>query len=296
MAALELRRLAGDSYVIPGVVSLGLWGPVGSTILFDAGGDESSGRALRRLLDNSGRTLRWIACTHFHADHVGGCSYLKKATGCSVAIPDMERPFLEETLYEPAFLWGASPFSALRNKFLMAPSCSVDLGLPRSGLWEETGLKLVHLGGHSPGMVGYVTPDQVAYVGDALFGQDMIERHGLLFVADVADWLVTLDYLEDLEARWFVPCHSATVEDPSELIQVTRRHLLDISDRVKTLCRTPSTRDDILGGLMEWLGKRMDPVRYVLNLGALSAHLTYLVERGEVEPLEDRGRLLWSSL
>jgi len=77
---------------------------------------------------------------------------------------------------------------------------------------------------------------------------------------------------------------------------VTRRHLLDISDRVLSLCRTPMTRDDLLGKLMEWLDKKVDPLRYVLNLGALSAHLSYLIDRGEVEPLEDRGRLLWKAV
>lgn len=296
MSKLETVSLRGKSCVIPGSVNLGLWESGRGAVLFDSGGDESSGRALRRLMEAEGRSLEWIACTHFHADHVGGCSYLKRATGCSVAMPAFERPFLEDTLFEPAFLWGAAPFGALKNKFLMAPSCPVDLGLPQSGLWEETGIRIVHLGGHSPGMVGYVTPDEVVYVGDAVFGCDMVERHGMLFVADVADWLVTLDFLEKLSARWFVPCHAPWTEDPGHLISVTRRHLLDMSDRILTLCASPMTRDDLLGRLMDWLGKKMDPVRYVLNLCSLSAHLTYLMERGDVEPLADGGRLLWSTV
>lgn len=296
MAFPEPKLLAGNSYVIPGAVSIGLFAGENGAVLLDSGGDRSSGRAVRKLLDDRGLKLSWVACTHFHADHVGGCACLKKATGCFVAIPAVEKLLLEEPHYEPALLWGASPLPALKNKFLMAPPCSVDLGLPPSGLWKETGLNVICLSGHSPGMVGYVTPDSVAYVGDAFFGRDLIQKHGLLFVADVADWLVTLDFLEGLEARWFVPYHGPALQDPRELIGVTRRHLLDISDRVRTLCKTPSTRDDILGRLMEWLDKKVDPVRYVLSLGALSAHLTYLVERGEIEPLEDRGRLLWSAL
>ncbi|MCF4151344.1 MBL fold metallo-hydrolase [Dethiosulfovibrio sp. F2B] len=296
MADLKLTHLLGDSYVVEGRIKLGLWGPKDDTVLLDSGMDESSGRALRRMIEREDRHLNWVACTHFHADHVGGCAYLKKSTGCSVAMPAFESPFLEETIYEPSFLWGASPFGALKNKFLMAPVCQVDRRLPQCGEWEETGLRLVSLAGHSPGMVGYVTPDEVAYVGDSLFDSDMVEAHGMLYVVDVAEWLVTLDFLERLEARWFVPCHASTVEDPSRLISVTRRHLLDISDRVLSLCRTPMTRDDLLGKLMEWLDKKMDPLRYVLNLGALSAHLSYLIDRGEVEPLEDRGRLLWKAV
>lgn len=294
MTKLSLVSLGGKSFYVPGRVNVGVYGDVNETVLIDTGMDRSSGKSLKKLMDAEGRTLKYIANTHSHADHIGGNRYLKENTSCSVAVPEVERPFVENTLLEPAFVWGASPFSTLQNKFLMAPPCKVDVVLPQSGLWEATGLELLCLSGHSAGMVGYRTPEDVVYIGDSVFSPRMVERHGLLFLVDLADWLVTLDLLDSLEARFYVPAHADPVEDISDLVAVTRKHLLDMSDCIWTFCQEPKTRDDLLASLMVWLGKPMDPVRYVLNLGALSAHLTYLVDRGEIEPISDGGRLLWA--
>ena len=294
MANLSVVPLVGKSFYIPGKVNVGMYGSRESTVLIDTGIDRSSGKALKKLLDNEGRTLKYIANTHSHADHIGGNCYLKEVTSCSVAVPEVERPFVKNTLLGPAFVWGAYPFAALQNKFLMASPCAVDIPLPHTGLWEDTGLELECLSGHSAGMVGYRTPDSVLYIGDAVFSPEMVERHGMLFLVDLADWLVTLDRLERMDARVFVPAHAAPVEDISNLVVATRKHLINMSDKIWTFCYEPRTRDDLLASLMLWLGKPMDPVRYVLNLGALSAHLTYLVDKGEIEPVADSGRLLWA--
>ncbi len=290
---LELVHIRGESYYLPGAVNLGLYGPPTASILLDSGNDESYGRKIYRLLEEEGRTLSLLLNTHSHADHIGGNAYLQKKTGCPLGAPLKETPFIEDPSLEPAFLWGAAPFKDLQNKFLQAPPSEVSLTVFPGKKVEGTELAALPLKGHALEMVGFRSPDEVLYLGDSLFSQEIIEKYRLLFALNIREWLATLEDLKREEAAYFVPCHAEPARNIASLIEINRKALLTLTEDLLVLCDEPRSRDTLLTLLFRKYGLKMSPSQYVLGNSTISACITYLAEEGALEAVEENCGLFW---
>ena len=113
----ELIRTGEQSYYIDCPAKIGVYVTGDGAYLIDAGGDKDAGRRARKILDGQGWKLLGILVTHSNADHIGGCQYLQRQTGCRVFAPGIEAQF---TLYgdvshgrRPSFIGAAKPDLAI---------------------------------------------------------------------------------------------------------------------------------------------------------------------------------------
>ena len=122
----ELIRTGEQSYYIDCPAKIGVYTTGDGAYLIDAGGDKDAGRRARKILDGQGWKLLGILVTHSNADHIGGCQYLQRQTGCRVFAPGIEAQFTRTPILEPSFLYGGFPPAALRHKFLLAAPCECE--------------------------------------------------------------------------------------------------------------------------------------------------------------------------
>jgi len=290
---MESIHLSGSTGYIPGRVNVGLFRTKNGFWMVDSGIDDEAGRKIARFVEELGVPLQWIISTHSNADHCGGNGFLKKRTGCSVAATKLEAMIIEETFLEPLLLWSAFPFAELCNKFLQAKSSNVDKVIPNTGIIDESGLEAVPLPGHFLDMIGVRTPDDVLFIADSLFSEQLIEKYAIMFVLDVGSALETLSFLEKENAAWFVPSHAPAVQDIAPLAEANRKGLLRVSEAVLECCYRPSGRDDIVQALSDRFSLSMSVSEYLLNSAAISAHLSWLRKGGHISPVVAGGRLLW---
>jgi glyoxylase-like metal-dependent hydrolase (beta-lactamase superfamily II) len=287
------EQLGEHTWLLPTGVNVGLWEGSDGAVLIDSGGDKEAGRQLRQVLEQRGRPLRLIVNTHSNADHVGGNAYLQKQTGCRIAATRLEAAFITDPVLEPSFLWGAAPFRELRGKFLQAAPSTVDLVLPDSGPIPGTDLEAVAMPGHFLQMIGVRTPDGVFFAGDALFGEEILAKHPVFFLYDVAAHLDTLQRLEALTAQWIVPGHGRPVREVGPLVAANRAALERTVGLVSSFCSRPAGFEDILAELCRALAIELNPSQYVLVGGTLRAYLSWLCDRGTLRPSFEGGRMLW---
>jgi len=159
--------------------------------------DAGCGDSLPKLLSHvrargvEPEQLAYILLTHCHYDHTGGAAALRKLTGALVVAHEVEAPFLEQgdTAVTAASWYGA-----------LMPRVPVDRRLAgaRSEIWlGGRVIQALHIPGHSPGSVAYVTISEGLTV---LFGQDV---HGPLapsLLSDRAQYRTSLELLLSLEA------------------------------------------------------------------------------------------------
>ena len=105
----ELIQAAGNSYYIDCPAKIGLVRTGEDEVcLIDSGSDKDAGRKVRQILDSHCWKLKSVFITHSNADHIGGCSYLQKQSGCRIYAPGIECGFTRHPVLEPAFLYGVS--------------------------------------------------------------------------------------------------------------------------------------------------------------------------------------------
>jgi glyoxylase-like metal-dependent hydrolase (beta-lactamase superfamily II) len=169
----------------------------------------------------------------------------------------------------------------------------VDLILPESGAIPDTDLQAMPLPGHFLQMIGVLTPDGVLFAGDALFGEEVLAKHPVFFLYDVAGHLGTLEKLEGLTAQWVVPGHGRPVREVGPLVAANRAALQRTADAVSSFCSRPAGFEEILAELCRAFAIELNPSQYVLVGGTLRAYLAWLCDRGVLRPSFDSGRMLW---
>lgn len=287
----ELISVSPSCYYVQSPAKIGVVKLSEDRVVFiDSGNDKDAGRKLRQHLDANKWKLEAIYCTHSNADHIGGCNYLQKQTGCGVYAPGMERDFTAHTLIEPSFLYGGYPFKELRNKFLMAQSVDC-LELTAEALPE--GLECVPLPGHFFDQVGYRSADGVVYLADCLSSRETLDKYRITFIYDVAAYLETLEKVKTMEAKLFIPSHAEATENIAELAQYNIDVCLEIGEQVLDFCREPINSEELLRRLFKHYGLTMNIQQHALVGSTVRSYLSWLKEKGELDFIFEDEMLMW---
>lgn len=287
----ELIQVTDRSYYIQCPAKIGLVRLEGDQVcLIDSGSDKDAGRKVRQILDANGWRLAAIYVTHSNADHIGGCQYLQKQTGCRIFAPGIEQAFTRYPVLEPSFLYGGYPFRELRNKFLMAKESPAEELVPAS---LPEGFAVIPLPGHFFDMVGFRTPDDVVYLADCLSSRETLDKYQIGFLYDVAAYLDTLEKVKGLSARLFVPAHAEAAEDISALADYNIAKVRQVAERILDLCREPLSFETILQRLFTGCGLTMDFQQYVLVGSTVRSYLSWLKDTGSLDARFEDNRLLW---
>ena len=290
----ELIQAAGNSYYIDCPAKIGLVRTGEDEVcLIDSGSDKDAGRKVRQIFDSHCWKLKSVFITHSNADHIGGCSYLQKQTGCRIYAPGIECDFTRHPVLEPAFLYGGFPSKDLRHKFLMAAE-SAAMYLTDDVL--ENGMKAIPLPGHFFDMTGFRTSDDVVYLADCLSSRQTLEKYAVTFIYDVEAYLSTLDMVSRMEARLFVPSHADACEDISALARYNMDKVNEIAERICGFCREPKSCDEVIRCIFISYGLGINMQQYVLVGSTVRSYLSWLKDRGVLESVPEDGRILWTTL
>ena len=289
----ELIQVSEHGYYIESPAKIGLVRISGDRVcLIDSGNDRDAGKKVMRILNANGWTLEAVYNTHSHADHIGGNQYLQKQTGCRVYAPGIERDFTEHPVLEPAFLYGGFPPGELRHKFLMAQGCTVNL-LTVSCLPE--GMSMIPLPGHSWDMTGFRTAEGVVYLADCLSSQATLDKYQISFLVDVGAYLSTLEAVQEMQARLFIPAHAEPAENIAPLAKRNMEKVYEIAQTIADMCLEPMSSEEILKRLFERYSLTMTYEQHALVGSTVRSYLSWLSAQGRLQALIEENRLLWKA-
>lgn len=258
--------------------------------LIDSGNDKDAGKKVWKILEANGWKLDRILNTHSHADHIGGNYFLQQKSGCSIYCAGMDRILTEHTLFEPVMLYGGSPYKELRNKFLCAQPSRVQ-ELTEEALPE--GMEMLRIDGHSFAMTAFRTEDGIWFVADGLTVERIMQKYHVSFLYDAAEFLNSLDKLEKLDGRMFIPSHGEAVAQIAPLVRRNREKVYEIEAVLREICTAPRSGEDILKAVFDRYGLMMDTNQYVLVGSTIRSYLSWMKEKGELEQEFADNRLLW---
>lgn len=289
----ELVHVTGNTYYIDCPAKMGIYlCDGGSAILIDSGGDKEAGKKALKIIEGQGWTLRCIVNTHSNADHIGGNRLIQQRTGCKIFVHSIEAAFTEYPILEPSFLYGGCPPKDLRGKFLLAQESSThpftDPDFPRE-------LEVIGLPGHFFTMTGFRTPDDVLFLADCLSSAQTLEKYGISFIYDVEAYLSTLQMVCTMQAARFVPSHAEETGDIAPLARLNMQRVEETADKIRKLCSSPLSFEDILKALFDSYGLTLDFSQYALVGSTVRSYLSYLRTQGVITPVFTGNRLLWKA-
>lgn len=290
--ALSLVHLKGNTYYVPSLTNIGIYIKDNEAILIDSGNDKEAARQILKLLNNEGLKLRMIVNTHSNADHIGGNKYLQEKTDCEILATRIESAFINDPILESAFLFGGNPFKNLKNKFLMANQSNVTK-IISYGEIEETNLKAVPLPGHFFDMIGILTKDDVFFIADSIFPENVINKYHIFYIFDVKSFLDTLDYLKNFDAEIFVPSHGEPVENIGNLVELNKNAVNNVVNDILNICKTPQTYEEILEKVCDLYNIYLDFNQYALLSSSIKSYLTYIYNEAKLDIIINKGRLEW---
>lgn len=287
----ELMQVAPNSYYVQspskvGVVRL----DEGEVCLIDSGNDKEAGRRIRQLLDANGWRLRAIYVTHANADHIGGNRYLQAQTGCKIYAPGIDCAFTKAPVLEPAFLYGGFPPGDLRHKFLMAQASEAE---PLTASCLPVGWESIPLPGHFFDMVGYRTPDDVVFLADCLSSKRTLDKYQITFVYDVAAYLQTLQRVQGMRAKLFVPAHAEATEDIAPLAQYNIDKVWDVAQTILSCCRGGASFDTLLQRIFIAYRLDMNFEQHALIGSTVRSYLAWLRDTGKLGYEFRENVMLW---
>ncbi len=290
----ELVQVSEKCYYINCPAKIGVYVSDAETVyLIDSGNDKEAGRKVRQILDKNGWRLKAILNTHSNADHIGGNKYLQEQTGCKIYSGGIEAAFTKYPVLEPSFLYGGYPCKDLRHKFLMAQESEVtdfsDESFPKE-------IEVIPLSGHFFDMAGFRMPDGVVFLADCLSSRETLKKYAVSFIYDVGAYLETLDKVEQMEARMFVPAHAEASADVKELVRHNRDKVQSIAERILSICREPLQFEKILQEVFKGYGLAMNFEQYVLVGSTVRSYLSWLKDMGKLKVVFCDSMLLWQSI
>lgn len=290
----ELMQVAENTYYINSPSKIGVYRVSDDDVwLIDSGNDKDAGRKIQKILDAQGWKLTAIINTHSNADHDGGNTLLQNRLNCAIYTTPMELAVVENPILEPSFLYGGYPFKKLRNKFLMAtPSKAQDIAEAKL----PEGMEYFRLPGHFWDMIGVKTPDDVYFLADCIFGEGTVNKYHISFFYDIAAQFETLDMVEKLEGKLFIPAHAEPMEDIKPLVALNRNKSLEILGLLLELCQTPMPFEHILQKVFAHYQLTMDYGQYVLVGSTIRSYLSYLADQGKAECYVEDNMLLWKTI
>lgn len=289
----DLNKVGEKTYYIDCPTNIGLYKLNETDVcIIDSGNDKEAGRKINKILKENNFNLKYIINTHSNADHIGGNEFLQKRTDCKIISTEIENLFAKYPILEPSFLYGGYPIKELTNKFLMAKSSN-----PTSTINEiPEGLEYIKLGGHFFDMIGIKTSDDIYFLADCVFGENIVNKYHISFVYNVDEFLKTLDFVETLEGKLFIPSHANPCEDIKPLVKLNRDNVYEIIETILNICKEPLIFEDILQRVFIHYNLTMDLNQYVLIGNTLKAYLSYLHNNQKLNVEIVDSKLYWQTI
>lgn len=290
----ELNQINEKSYYINCPAKIGIYKANNTDVyLIDSGNDKDAGRRVRKILDENGWKLRGIINTHSNADHIGGNKYLQNQTNCKIFAKGIEAAFTKYPILEPSFLYGGYPCRDLRHKFLLADKSDAvditDADFPKE-------LEIINLPGHFFDMIGIRTPDDTVFLADCVSSESTLKKYQISFIYDIEAYLNTLDMIEKVQAKVFVPAHAEVTDNVKELVKLNREKVYDISEKMQSILKTPMCFEALLKELFDCFNLTMNFEQYALVGSTVRSYLSYLKDNGKITADFENNQLLWKTL
>lgn len=276
---MELKQIGSKTFCIEHDTNIGIhFTDDGRMYLIDTG-SKGDGEKIDEILSREGWVPSCIINTHTHIDHIGGNEFLMRKYGIPAYCTDYDMAFAHYSELEAAYMNGGYPAEKLRTIFAhpgMIGFRSIEKETP-------DGIDWTYLPGHSFGMIGIRTSDDIWFLGDSYLSRSFLKQYTFGFIYNVEAYIDTLKKLKEFKGALFVPSHGILETDIVPTLEQNLRSVTEMCGMICETCREYRGQDEILQQMYERLRMHARPAQHALLSSTVKSYLTYLQDRNKLE-------------
>lgn len=276
---MELKQIGPKTFCIEHDTNIGIhFTDDGRMYLIDTG-SKGDGEKIDEILSREGWVPSCIINTHTHIDHIGGNEFLMRKYGIPAYCTDYDMAFAHYSELEAAYMNGGYPAEKLRTIFAHPGMIGFH------SLEKETpdGIDWTYLPGHSFGMIGIRTSDDIWFLGDSYLSRSFLKQYTFGFIYNVEAYIDTLKKLKEFKGALFVPSHGIIETDIVPTLEQNLRSVTEMCSMICETCREYRGQDEILQQMYERLRMHARPAQHALLSSTVKSYLTYLQDRNKLE-------------
>lgn len=276
---MELKQIGPKTFCIEHDTNIGIhFTDDGRMYLIDTG-SKGDGEKIDEILSREGWVPSCIINTHTHIDHIGGNEFLMRKYGIPAYCTDYDMAFAHYSELEAAYMNGGYPAEKLRTIFAHPGMIGF------RSLEKETpdGIDWTYLPGHSFGMIGIRTSDDIWFMGDSYLSRSFLKQYTFGFIYNVEAYIDTLKKLKEFKGALFVPSHGILETDIVPSLEQNLRSVTEMCGMICETCREYRGQDEILQQMYERLRMHARPAQHALLSSTVKSYLTYLQDRNKLE-------------
>ena len=232
---MEFKQVVGNTYVIDANAGTLVFYKTGEHegILIDTGYAKQDREPLVQLFELSGIRPIGIIISHTHYDHAGNAEFLKYRYHCPILASLAEAGTASSVM---AYRCAYPAMTPGEIDDMLGDQCyTVDqVIMPNQRIANFCGVPfgILPLSGHTPGHIGIITPDKVAYLADVLMCEEVMKNAKMPSAVCRADDLRAKESLRALHCEAYVVAHHGVYTDISDLIEKNINYILERAELV----------------------------------------------------------------
>ena len=276
----ELVKFGEKTFVIKGDVNVGIYVCDNNDVcLIDTGNSPAFVKCIIKVLKEKNWNLKYIINTHSHADHMAGNTFLQDTFKCKAYANEKEMLYINYPDMQAGILYGASPLDELCNPFVMGQKCICEDIRKMSIL----GLEVIELFGHTSGMIGIKTSDDVFFCADAYTSKEILDKYSLQYMYDVDRFLDSLNQIENISAKYFVPYHGNIEENIADTLEENRKTILENEKLFLKLIEDKISFNNLIYKVFEVNHMKMNLTQFYVIGSVIKAYLSKLNKDGKID-------------
>lgn len=214
-------------------------------VLLDSGLAAERG-ALEQVLEQNRLRPRAVLTTHAHYDHIGNHNWLQARYGAKLYVTLFDAAITQNPLTLQACFYtdrtdvlaSVYPYMLLQPDQILLPSAS---HIPVGG----ADFRILRLSGHAHEHIGFVTPDEVAYLGDLLLSEDVFRSMRLPFHQSWQELLRSIERIRDSRYAAYILAHNAVCTDIQPIADYNLEQLRSYAAVVAALVGESLTQEEL---------------------------------------------------
>ena len=256
-------------------------------IMLDTGWAAGEQKGIVEALQKNALKVVGIINSHAHIDHSGNNSYFREKYGCQIAMPACEAMICSSPINLKLYYNTLSLTEIAEHLGNMV--CPVDFPIADNQTSiEMCGIefKILHTPGHSTAHICLFTPDDVAYIGDALISHEVMKGAKMPYAAILSEDLKSKEKLYGLNYSKYIIAHKGIYDDITELITDNINFYQLRAEKIYDLIVKPMTLQELMQAVIASFNIHMaDIYKYNLIERMLRSYLEYLDEKKRIKLL-----------